>query len=90
MSKQNCWEFMNCGKEPEGSKSTYIGVCPVSIKSPMNGINDGKNAGRICWRVAGSLSGNNAMALCDVNVENCLKCEFYNHVRQQEIQSFTL
>ena len=25
--KQNCWEYMKCGREPEGEKVAELGIC---------------------------------------------------------------
>ena len=40
--KQNCWEFMKCGREPGGERVKELGVCPVALDSSANGINSGK------------------------------------------------
>lgn len=55
--KMNCWEFMKCGREPGGASAEEFGVCPASIESRLNNIHihGGKNAGRACWAVSGTL-----------------------------------
>ncbi|MGD8654719.1 MAG: hypothetical protein PVG28_01325, partial [Desulfobacterales bacterium] len=52
--KINCWEFMKCGREPGGAKAAEYGTCIAATDSSYAGINTGKNAGRICWAVAGT------------------------------------
>lgn len=32
-----------------------LGVCPASVEESFHGLNQGLNAGRICWAVAGTL-----------------------------------
>ena len=53
--KLNCWEFMKCGQEKEVAKITEYDVCPAVTKTSANGINGGKNGGRICWAIEGTL-----------------------------------
>ena len=38
-TKQNCWEFMKCGREPNGSNADNLGVCPASTAESHNNIN---------------------------------------------------
>ncbi len=52
--KLNCWEYMKCGREPGGEKADELGICPAAADSSFDGLNRGKNAGRICWAVAGT------------------------------------
>ena len=28
--KQNCWEYLKCGRGPKGSKAKRLGVCPAA------------------------------------------------------------
>ena len=51
----NCWEFKNCGRQPGGPRAAELGVCPASSNVKVNGTNQGRNGGRICWAVAGTL-----------------------------------
>lgn len=41
----NCWEYMKCGRQPEGKKAAEKGICPAAKDTSFNGINRGKNAG---------------------------------------------
>ena len=52
--RQNCWEYMECGRQPEGDKVAEFGIYPAAADVSYDGINSGKNAGRICWAVAGT------------------------------------
>jgi hypothetical protein len=55
MSKPNCWEFMKCGRQPRGERVATLGVCPAATEKKLDGTHHGKNAGRACWAVAGTL-----------------------------------
>jgi len=51
----NCWEYMQCGREPRGKRAELLGVCPAAMNSESDGINHGRDAGRLCWSVEGTL-----------------------------------
>ncbi len=57
MKKQNCWEVMKCGKESNSEDDFFSedGTCPASTELCTDGVNDGKNAGRACWVIEGTL-----------------------------------
>jgi CRP-like cAMP-binding protein len=80
----NCWEYMKCGRQPEGSKVAESGVCPAAIDESYDGIHDGKNAGRICWAVAGTCCGNNVQGTYAQKRKSCISCPFYKKVQEQE------
>lgn len=42
--KQNCWEYMGCGREEGGSRALELGICPAASDSSFHGQNEGKNA----------------------------------------------
>ncbi len=83
-NKQNCWEYKNCGREIGGGKTEELGVCPAASDTSFNNINRGKNAGRICWAVAGTFCGNNVQGTFAEKRESCLKCDFFESVRHDE------
>ena len=84
MGKLNCWEFKKCGREPGGAKAAELGVCPAATEKRLNGTNHGKNGGRACWALAGTLCGGMVQGAFASKLGNCLKCEFYNEVAQEE------
>jgi hypothetical protein len=88
MIKQNCWEFKNCGREERGAKATELGVCPSAIEKRTNGVNSGKNGGRACWAIAGTLCGGAVQGSYIVKVGNCMKCDFYQNVINDEGKDF--
>lgn len=90
MSKLNCWEVKKCGRHPGGTKREELGICPASTEDQFDGINSGKNSGRYCWRVAGTLCGGIVQGTFAMKVKNCSNCEFYHSVRLEEGQNFIL
>jgi hypothetical protein len=86
--KKNCWEAKKCGRETGGAKSHELGICPVTIEAKLHGTHSGKNAGRACWVVAGSLCGGQVQGTFAKKFENCEKCEFYISVRNEEFPNF--
>lgn len=81
---QNCWEFKQCGREPGGAKVSELGVCPVPTTSVVDGMNQGKNGGRCCWAVAGTLCGGQVQGTFALKMSNCLQCEFFRSVVREE------
>jgi hypothetical protein len=84
MGKQNCWEVKKCGREPGGVKSNELGVCIAATEKRTNGIHGGLNGGRVCWVITGTLCGGSAQGTFAMKLGNCLNCEFYKIVRQEE------
>lgn|SRR5574341_489867 len=82
--KTNCWEFKKCGREPGGKKAAELGVCPATTTAGLDGVHGGKNAGRACWVVAGSLCGGKIQGTYAQKLSNCWRCEFMNAVKQDE------
>jgi hypothetical protein len=88
VEKRNCWEFMECGREPGGEKAAEFGVCPAATETQADGINGGKNGGRACWAIAGSFAGNTAPCPIVTQGEDCLDCTFYKQVVLEEGDDF--
>ena len=84
MASLNCWEVKKCGREPGGAKAADLGVCPAATETKTNGINHGKNGGRACWAVTGTLCGGKVQGTFAAKIANCMKCEFYQQVRNEE------
>ena len=82
--KLNCWEFMKCGQETEVAKITEYDVCPAVTKTSANGINGGKNGGRICWAIAGTLSNEKIEGRIAKEKFSCLNCDFFKLVNREE------
>ena len=85
----NCWEFTGCGREPEGKKIRGIGACPVTIDSSLDGVNRGKDGGRCCWRVAGTLCNGEVQGTISSKFMSCIDCEFLKKVQHEEGSDFS-
>jgi len=81
MKKQNCWEYMMCGRDPGGHSAA---VCPVSVYEELNGIHGGKNAGRACWTIDSSLCPEIMRKSPAKKFSGCWKCDFYHRVKNEE------
>lgn len=88
-SNMNCWEYKNCGRIPGGRKAHELGPCPVYTAKEFDKINRGMNAGRICWKVAGSFCGGKVRGTFAQKVKNCLSCDFVQVVIKEEDDSFS-
>jgi len=84
MTKRNCWEHKNCGRQPGGHKVQDLGICPVTTDALLNGAHGGANGGRACWAVAGSLCGGKVQGTYAEKLANCWRCDFMNTVKKEE------
>jgi len=81
---------MNCGKKTVDDDYFFSedGTCPASTELYMDGVNDGQNAGRACWAVAGTLCGGKLQGDYASKIRSCKACEFYKQVQQEEGSRF--
>ena len=84
MPKLNCWEVKKCGREPGGAKEKELGICKAAIELRTNGINNGKNGGRACWAITGTLCGGKVQGSFAEKLGNCMTCVFYQQVGMEE------
>lgn len=84
--KKNCWEYMECGREP-GGEHIDRGICPATTALAYDGLNSGTCAGRFCWSVAGTFCNGETQGTFAAKLKNCLKCPFFLEVVRQEGQS---
>ncbi len=84
MPKQNCWEFKKCSREVGGAKVEELGTCPANTTPELDGTHGGKNAGRACWVVSGTMCGGKVQGTFAKKYDNCEKCDFYRIVKQEE------
>lgn len=89
-TKKNCWEFMKCGREPDGINISTLGVCSATTYKKYNGFNNGKNAGRICWAIAGTLCNGVVQGTCATKRISCISCDFFKKVVNEESDNFHL
>jgi len=82
--KDNCWDYMKCGKGPdENGKNKFI-MCPVVFHEAANGLNGGVNGGRLCWLVASKKKYGEMKHLNQKRTDPCFFCEFHYKVMAEE------
>jgi len=84
MDTINCWEYKKCGREPGGEKVDELGVCIAATETRANGIHGGKNGGRSCWAIAGTLCEGEVQGSYAKKFQNCMFCDFYKKVMEEE------
>ena len=60
------------------------GACPAAADTSYSGINSGKNAGRFCWAVTGTLCDNKCQNNYVEKRALCQECDFFNMVVAEE------
>lgn len=86
----NCWEFNKCGREPGGAKVSELGVCPAAVAEDCDGLNGGKNAGRICWVISGTFCDGKVQGTFAEKQLTCMACDFFKKVKSEEGERFLL
>jgi hypothetical protein len=84
LSKINCWEHKRCGREQGGDKTEELGVCPASVDTRIDGTNSGKNGGRACWLMSGTLCNGSVQGIFAEKAGNCKECDFYKIIDKEE------
>ena len=88
--KINCWEFKKCGREAGGEYVHDLGICPAAEEQRLDGAHGGKNAGRSCWILAGTLCKGKVQGTFAQKYKDCEICDFYKTVKEEEFSKFIL
>ena len=88
--KINCWEFKKCGRQPGGSHTHDLGTCPAAMEKKLDGTHGGKNGGRSCWVIAGTLCKGEIQGSFAQKYKSCEICDFYKKVKEEEFPKFML
>lgn len=88
--KKNCWEVKACGREAGGRNADRFGTCPAALEGRLDGVHGGKNAGRSCWVVAGTLCAGEVQGTFANKFRACERCDFYKSVQEEEFPGFLL
>jgi signal transduction histidine kinase len=83
--KLNCWDYLRCNHGPSSKDP-----CPAFVDHTSDGVNNGKNAGRICWSVPDTLCFDKPMGQFDEKRDICFSCGFFQLVKQEEGNLFQL
>ncbi|MDD5066384.1 MAG: hypothetical protein PHF84_05000 [bacterium] len=79
MAKLNCWESKKCGRETE---------CPAARGTGLDGMNSGRNGGRCCWAITGTLRDGQAQGSFAVKLAVCITCDFFKLIRSEEAGNY--
>lgn len=92
MEKQNCWEFKKCGREIGGINAAKDGVCPAATFETADGFCGGKNGGRACAYIMGTLCSADVCKIDDIMEKQriCAECDFYKLLKQEHDGSMSL
>lgn len=88
--KKNCWEYKKCGRELGGIMADELGVCHACTEKRLDGVHEGKNAGRVCWIVAGTFCDGKVQGIFADKYKNCINCDFFNLVKKEEGSDYRL
>lgn len=83
-TRMNCWDAKQCGRQIGGHKVAEFGVCPAATDTTYDGLNDGKNAGRICWAVTGTFCGGEVQGTHAQKELSCMNCDFFKRVKNEQ------
>lgn len=88
--KLNCWEYNKCGREHGGANVIELGICSATTDASADGFNGGKNGGRICWAVAGTMGSAKNHRTHTQELISCLVCDFFKLVKEEEGDNFRI
>lgn len=83
--KLDCWQFLKCGRGPDAEYP-----CPAAVNAICDGVNEGVNAGRICWCVAGTFCLGEIQGDFAQKMDACFACNFFGKVKEEEGPRFQL
>ena len=86
--KINCWEYVGCGRELGGENVPESGVCMAAIDKLIDGVNNGRNGGRICWAISGTFCGDRIQGRFAKKLLSCKSCDFFHKVKDKEGSKF--
>ncbi len=75
---------MECGREPKGIEDRMYDTCSVPTFTEADGLNDGKNGGRICWAIAGTFGNGNVTGKYACEKFSCANCDFFKLVSDEQ------
>ncbi len=90
MANLNCWEVKKCGRQPGGAHVSDLGVCAAATMTASDGFLGGRNAGRACAYVAGTLCGGEVQGEFAQKIRGCFDCEFYRDLQKAHGSDFNV
>ena len=90
MDRRNCWEVCRCGREPGGNRADTEGICPAAVAQEFDGINGGRNGGRVCWAISGTVCNGCVQGTFAEKLPSCVMCDFFRQVKLRERAEFVM
>ncbi|MBF0614956.1 MAG: hypothetical protein G8237_01300 [Magnetococcales bacterium] len=91
---KNCWEKNQCGREPGGVKESKLGTCPVATFELADGFLGGRNGGRACIFIVGTMAPEERLNTCEAlatrKKRDCMQCDFFRAMKKKYKKSFNL
>ena len=63
-------------------------ACPVCRAAKLHGTHGGVNGGRACWTIPHTKCDGSSQGTVGNKSATCIKCDFYNMVKEEEKESF--
>ena len=82
--QMNCWEFKQCGRD----RKNRLGICPAVTEKRADGVNGGRNGGRVCWAVAGTFCNGEVQGTYAQKLVTCTACDFRLKVQEEVAYKF--
>ena len=79
---------MNCGREPRGLRTEEHGVCIAASFHRADGFLGGKNGGRACSFINGTLCTGEVDGTSQNKMKNCKNCNFFKLLQNQHGSEF--
>ena len=90
MGLQNCWEYVRCGNNRAEGGCGGAGGCPAYHAERFDGLNGGRNGGRICWAVAGTYCEGEVKGVLAEKRSSCRLCGFFRKVEREQGARFAI
>lgn len=90
MEFKNCWEFKKCGREAGGINVEKDGVCPAATEEIADGFCGGKNGGRACVYIIGTLCDGIRQKTFKGKRHFCDECEFRFQLKKEFPKEMTI
>jgi hypothetical protein len=89
--RTNCWDVLQCGRGPGSEEARGEDLCPAAVDSSADGVNAGRNGGRVCWAISGTFCGLESEGSAAKKFISCMSCDFFYQVLEEEgLSSFKL
>jgi hypothetical protein len=90
MEFQNCWEFKKCGREIGGVNVERDGLCQAAANEAADGFCGGKNGGRACVYIIGTLCDGVCQRTYKEKRPFCDNCEFHLQLKKEFPKEMTI